>query len=150
MLGLPAVRARRHRARDLCVLAGGFACYPDLTVAEHLQLVLVSWPVHEVRTGVEEALEGPGLRGVRDQLPDELSSGESQMFVLACATTRPARVLVLDEPEQRLDATRWAQCTAVLERVERDGCAIVLATHSEQLRDALAEQTLVLTVRDEG
>ena len=150
VLGVPAVRARRRHARDLSVLTGGFAYYPDLTVAEHLQLIAASWPTQDLRTSVEDALTAAGLLVVRDQLPEELSSGESQMFALACATMRPARVLVLDEPEQRLDATRRAQCIAVLSRVKHDGCAIVMATHSEQLREALADQTLTLQARDDA
>ncbi|NAZ84447.1 ATP-binding cassette domain-containing protein [Kineococcus sp. R8] len=148
VLGRPADEARRACAADVSVLLAGFACYPDLTVREHLELVAAAWPAGRVLAGVDEVLAATGLGPVRGQFPDELSSGESQVFALACATMRPARLLLLDEPEQRLDADRRAQCLALLRRVKARGISIVVATHSRELRDGLADEVLALHARD--
>ena len=148
VLGVPATQSRRSHARQVSVLIGAFACYPDLTVHEHLQLIAASWPAPDLHENAEQVLTGAGLRTVRDQLPEELSSGESQIFALACATMRPARVLVLDEPEQRLDPTRATQAIAVLARARARGTSIVMATHSSDFRQALADEVLTLQPRD--
>lgn len=148
--GQPAAQARRTAAADLSVLLGPFASYRDLTVREHLAIVAASWPAVAANGSVQEVLARTGLSVVQHQLPGELSSGEAQMFSLACATMRPARLLVLDEPEQRLDAERRARTAQLLLAAKKRGAAVVLATHDAGLREAVADEVVHLHGRATG
>ncbi|WP_159798797.1 ABC transporter ATP-binding protein [Puerhibacterium puerhi] len=135
--GAPANVSRQRRREDLALLLDGLPTYPDLTVAEHLALVAAAWGPRHPGPGVDAWLARAGLTRVRDQLPAELSSGEGQMFALACTLYRPARLVVLDEPEQRLDA-RWRELARSLLVAALDaGRSLVVATHDQDLRAAL-------------
>lgn len=135
--GAPANVSRQRRREDLALLLDGLPTYPDLTVAEHLALVAAAWGPRHPGPGVAAWLERAGLTRVRDQHPAELSSGEGQMFALACTLYRPARLVVLDEPEQRLDA-RWRELVRSLLVAALDaGRSVVVATHDPGLRAAL-------------
>ena len=138
VLGLPATEARRRRREEVALLLGGLSAYPDLTVAEHLRLVSSAWAGRHPGPGVDEALAEAELERVRDQLPGELSSGESQLFALATTLYRPARLVVLDEPEQRLDARWRAVARRLVGRAADAGRALVVATHDPDLRADLA------------
>ncbi|MFD6178470.1 MULTISPECIES: ABC transporter ATP-binding protein [unclassified Isoptericola] len=140
VLGLPAGQARLRRREDVAVLLGGLSAYPDLTVAEHLRLVASAWAGRHPGPDVEAALAAAELDRVRDQLPGELSSGEGQMFALATTLYRPARLVLLDEPEQRLDA-RWRAVARRLVAGALDaGRALLVATHDPDLRADLARR----------
>lgn len=142
VFGRPAVEARMCRRADIVLLLDGLPTYPDLTVAEHLALVAAAWGSRHVlgdrpAPGIDDALGAAGLGRVRDQYPGELSSGESQMFALVCALYRPGALIILDEPEQRLD-TRWRErCRDLLLAALDAGRTLVVATHDEGLRAAL-------------
>ena len=140
VLGLPAPEARRRRREDVAQLLGGLAAYPDLTVAEHLRLVSSAWAGRHPGPSVEDALAAAELDRVRDQLPGELSSGEGQMFALAATLYRPARLVLLDEPEQRLDARWRSVARRLIGRAADAGRALVVATHDADLRADLAER----------
>ncbi|WP_402464324.1 ABC transporter ATP-binding protein [Isoptericola aurantiacus] len=138
VLGAPAERARRRYRDRIARLLGPVPAYPDLTVAEHLRLVQVAWAGRYPGPEVDEALAAATLDRVRDQYPAELSSGETQMFALVATLYRPASLVLLDEPEQRLDA-RWREVARELVLGALDqGRAVLAATHDPGLREVLA------------
>ena len=79
-----------------------------------------------------------------DRFPHELSSGQSRLVSLALALARPGAVLVLDEPEQRLDPDRLELVIGALRARAEAGTAIVLASHSPRLVGQLADRRLAL------
>lgn len=89
--------------REVCAVLGDFGVLPDLTVAEHLDLLARGHGVAAPRAVVTEALEEARIAHVADQVPYTLSSGQAQRFALATAMVRPWSLLIADEPEQRLD-----------------------------------------------
>lgn len=132
--------------RCIASLIGVPAFYPDLTVAEQLALINATWgiPVGESQTIVAESLESFGISNLKDRFVHELSSGQTQMFYLAATFIRPCQVLILDEPEQRLDPSRKdALVEAVLE-AKSGGAAIVFTSHDASLVDRLADATVDL------
>jgi ABC-2 type transport system ATP-binding protein len=138
VLGVPAREARLAHRESISRLLGPPPTYPDLTVVEHLKLVEVAWSGRHRGPDADAALATAHLDRVRDQFPGELSSGESQMFALALALYRPADLVLLDEPEQRLDAV-WRQVARELVLAALDqGRAVLAATHDPGLREALA------------
>nr|WP_237564335.1 ABC transporter ATP-binding protein [Actinomyces sp. 432] len=92
-------RQRRAVARDL----GEESFFPTLTVAEHLALVCYGHSTPAPERTAAELLDEFNLAAAAHALPDELSSGQRRRLALAAVLARPRRLLVLDEPEQRLD-----------------------------------------------
>ncbi|MCK1812942.1 ABC transporter ATP-binding protein [Streptomyces sp. XM4011] len=125
----PGTRARIATALDPT------AYYPDLTVREHLMLIALAHGLGEAaERAVTEQLAEHRLTERADALPRALSSGQTQAMLLAAALVRPHDLLILDEPEQRLDARARASLGARLARRKRTaGTAILLATHDAAL-----------------
>jgi ABC-type multidrug transport system ATPase subunit len=132
--------------RRVAVMIGLPPMAPDLTVFEHVLLVAKTWN-QDARAAVgatREVLADLGLQALGERFPHELSSGQTQLFGLALVLVRPFEVLILDEPEQRLDPEHVESVVRVLS-VRRDtGATLVIATHSPVLADELADHTLVL------
>ncbi|HEX6347358.1 ABC transporter ATP-binding protein [Umezawaea sp.] len=110
--------------------------FPDLSVVEHLDLLAHA----HGGGGVDEVLVELGLDGVVDQVPSTLSSGQRRRLALASCLVRPRRLLVLDEPEQRLDAAGRAWLAERLTAEKASGTAVLLATHDVELRHAVADR----------
>ncbi|MEV4617285.1 ABC transporter ATP-binding protein [Asanoa sp. NPDC049573] len=111
--------------------------FPDLSVAEHL--ALLAYAHGGGGDPVDEVLGELGLESARDQLPITLSSGQRRRLALASCLVRPRRVLVLDEPEQRLDVDGRAWLTDRLRREKAAGTAVLMASHDTELVDAVAD-----------
>jgi ABC-2 type transport system ATP-binding protein len=134
------------RARtEIAVVGDMVSAYPDLTVREHLQLVAVAHGAgHKAAALVDRALAECRLADHDTALPGALSSGQRQAMQLAAVLVRPRRLLVLDEPEQRLDpaARRWLADLLTAEK--RRGAAVLLATHHIELAESVADEAIVL------
>jgi len=131
---------------EIAVVGDMVSAYPDLTVREHLELVSVAHGAGRGATGlVDRALAECGLDGHDGALPGSLSSGQLQKLHLAAVLVRPRRVLVLDEPEQRLDpvARRWL--ADLVGRETAAGVAVLMATHHTELAAAVASHVIVLS-----
>lgn len=115
--------------------------FPSLTVREHLLLVARGHSVADPETRVEEELEFFGLQGRAHAIPDALSSGQRRRLLLAAGLIRPSSLLILDEPEQRLDPKMRV---AIGERIAEHGGAVVLVTHDPDLLLATASSCLVI------
>jgi ABC-2 type transport system ATP-binding protein len=130
---------------EIAVVGDPRSAYPDLTVREHLLMVAVA---HGGGRGapdlVDAALAECRLSDHAAALPGWLSSGQQQALQLAAVLVRPRRLLILDEPEQRLDpgARRWL--ADVLVREKARGVALLLATHHTELAEAVADEAIVL------
>jgi ABC-type multidrug transport system ATPase subunit len=144
--GEPVDRRNRTFRRRVASLLGAPPTAPDLTVEDHVRVVAATW--FRERNAAEEAALGVlgelGLDGLLRRFPHELSSGQQQLFALALVLARPFDVLILDEPEQRLDAERVAMVADVLARRREGGASLVVATHSPALTERLADRVLEL------
>lgn len=134
----PAVRAR------IAVAGDTVAFYPDLTVREHLELITVAHDVADADAWIDQVLADRRLSGHADHLPSALSSGQTQALQLAAALVRPRDLLILDEPEQRLDPAARTRLAALLRGEKADGVAVLLATHQAELVRAVADRVVVL------
>lgn len=134
----------RTRSR-LAVVADSPSFYPDLTVREHLQLVATAHGVGAERDRlVDAALADRRLSEHAEALPGALSSGQVQALLLAAALVRPRDVLVLDEPEQRLDPGARDRLAQRIAAEKQSGVAVLLATHHEELAAAAADHVVRL------
>jgi ABC-2 type transport system ATP-binding protein len=120
--------------------------YPGLTAREHAELVCRAHGQDPAAAGVDEALARFGLAGHADAIPPSLSSGQKQRLTLALALLRPSRLLILDEPEQRLDPEGRASVAALLRDYLADGGTILMASHDDTF--AAAAGTAVTGMAD--
>ncbi|MFE1320708.1 ABC transporter ATP-binding protein [Kitasatospora phosalacinea] len=134
----PRIRAR------VAVVGDTVAHYPDLTVREHLLLVAVAHGVADAADWVDQVLEDRSLTERADALPSALSSGQLQALLLACALVRPRDLLLLDEPEQRLDPEARRRLAELLRAELADGVAVLLVTHHTDLALEVADRAVVL------
>ncbi|RJK92834.1 ABC transporter ATP-binding protein [Vallicoccus soli] len=135
----PVVRAR------VAVVADAPAFWPDLTVREHLELVAAAHGVGEdAAAWVDWALEDRRVADHADARPAHLSSGQVQAVLLAAALVRPRDLLVLDEPEQRLDPGARERLGDRVRAEAAGGVGVLLATHHAELARAVADRVLVL------
>jgi ABC-type multidrug transport system ATPase subunit len=116
--------------------------FPDLSVREHLDLLAFGHGTPDAAGTVARVVGELGLDDAQDQLPGTLSSGQRRRLALASCFVRPRRLLVLDEPEQRLDAEGRAWLARAL-LAERDaGTAVLMASHDADLVDEVADWRL--------
>ncbi|GAA2390945.1 hypothetical protein Cme02nite_14200 [Catellatospora methionotrophica] len=120
--------------RQVGLLAEEPAWYPGLTVREHLALVALT---HGVTTPVDRALADFELTARAAASPLALSAGQRQRLALAATMARPSRLLLLDEPEQKLDAGFRDRLAAMLRAYAHAGGTVVLATHDAALVAAM-------------
>ncbi|MBT2501256.1 ABC transporter ATP-binding protein [Curtobacterium sp. ISL-83] len=147
--GRPVARRDRTFRRSVAALVGLPPMATDLTVEDHVRLVAATWFEERriAEASATEALGSLGLEGLVRRFPHELSTGQQQLVGLALVLARPFDVLVLDEPEQRLDADRLDVVGRVLGRRRDAGATLVVATHSTALADGLADRVLDLDAR---
>jgi ABC-2 type transport system ATP-binding protein len=127
--------------------------YPDLTVAEHLDLVALAHGVDDPRERIDELLDRLELSHRRDFHPSELSRGMRQKAQLACAFVRPCELLILDEPVVGLDPPSQLLLRDLLARMLAAGGAVLLTTHQLAFAEGLAHRGILLdegAVADEG
>lgn len=118
--------------------------FPDLSVVEHLDLLTRAHGVPEPDGVVDAILEEVQLVAQSGQLPGTLSSGQRRRLALGTAFVRPRKLLVLDEPEQRLDVEGVAWLAARLVSERERGLAIIMASHEPYLVEKVATRTVRL------
>ncbi|MBP1324921.1 ABC-type multidrug transport system ATPase subunit [Leucobacter exalbidus] len=141
----PSERDAAFRRR-VAALIGLPPMASDLTVFDHVALISATWHPEPRRAqlAAEQVLAELKLTALATRYPHELSSGQTQLFALAFVLVRPSRLLLLDEPEQRLDPGRVDMIAQALLARRAQGAAIVVATHSERLTRQLADHSLTL------
>ena len=142
--GSPVDERSPRTRRDLAVVMDDMDFFPDLSVVEHLDLFARAHGVPDVEETVDEVLREVGLVPQSAQLPGTLSSGQRRRLALASAFVRPRRLLVLDEPEQRLDAAGLDWLVGRLQREKAAGLGVLLASHEPDLVAAVADHVLDL------
>jgi ABC-type multidrug transport system ATPase subunit len=142
--GLPvmpdAVLFRRHVA----AVFDEDVFFPSLTVREHLLLVARGHSLSSPDEAVEAELSFFGLAERSNAVPDALSSGQRRRLLLAAAFIRPSCLLILDEPEQRLDPVMRDALAERIQQLADAGTTVVLVTHDPRLLVRTATACLVI------
>jgi ABC-type multidrug transport system ATPase subunit len=136
-------RDQTTRAR-IAPLIGSPTAYRDLTLIDHLVLIDSTWggAIDTADDRADDLLTSLEIDHLSERFPHELSSGQQQLFHLAMVLFRPARVLLLDEPEQRLDTHKRGLLTEILLSRKASGTALVAACHDHHMTAALADQVI--------
>jgi cell division transport system ATP-binding protein len=143
------------RRRIGCVFQD-FRLLPSKTVAENVAFALevIGKPKQTVQELVPEVLELVGLAGKEGRRPDELSGGEQQRVAIARAFVNKPMVLLADEPTGNLDPTTSVGIMKLLDRINRSGTTVVMATHDAAIVDSMRRRVIELdggrVVRDQA
>lgn len=144
VMGESMVEASPQIRRDMATVIDDLDFFPDLSVVEHLDLLARAHGQENPDDMVDAILEEVQLVPQSGQLPGTLSSGQRRRLALATAFVRPRKLLVMDEPEQRLDTEGVNWLAARLQSDRAKGLAIVFASHEPALVDRVATRVVEL------
>ena len=147
VLGVKMKETSPEIRRNVATVIDDLDFFPDLSVVEHLDLLARAHGIADPDDLVDEILEEVQLVPQAGQLPSTLSSGQRRRLALATAFVRPRRLLVLDEPEQRLDVEGIEWLGSRLKAELGDGLAIVRASHEPSLLAAIGAREVRLGER---
>ncbi|MDO5083313.1 MAG: ABC transporter ATP-binding protein [Arachnia propionica] len=147
VMGVRMSESNPEIRRSVATVIDDLDFFPDLSVVEHLDLLARAHGLADPDDLVDEILDEVQLVPQAGQLPATLSSGQRRRLALATAFVRPRRLLVLDEPEQRLDVEGVAWLGKRLKEELSDGLAVVLASHEPSLLEAIGAREVRLGAR---
>ena len=135
-----------HLRRTIGVVFQDFRLLPNKTVFENVAFALqvIGKPRHAISHTVPEVLELVGLEGKETRFPHELSGGEQQRVAIARAFVNRPAILLADEPTGNLDPTTSGGIMRLLERINKTGTTIVMATHDAELVDSMRKRVIEL------
>ena len=112
-----------------------FFLLPMLTAGENIELPQseAGVPRAERQRRTADLLAYVGLSARADHRPSQLSGGEMQRVAIARSLANRPRLLLADEPTGELDQVTGAHVAELLDRVNRDGTALVVVTHDTAL-----------------
>ncbi len=123
-----------------------FKLLPNKTVYENVAFALevIGRPEEAMRKQVPAILEVVGLGGKENRLPDELSGGEQQRVSVARAFVNRPLILLADEPTGNLDPATSVDVMVLLDRINRLGTTVVMATHDQHIVDQMRRRVIAL------
>jgi cell division transport system ATP-binding protein len=123
-----------------------FKLLPSKTVYENVAFALevLGHPRGIVQQQVRQVVELVGLAGKGDRYPDQLSGGEQQRVSIARSFVNRPPILLADEPTGNLDPATSVGIMRLLDRINRTGTTIVMATHDHAIVDAMRRRVIAL------
>jgi cell division transport system ATP-binding protein len=142
--------------RNIGTVFQDFKLLPNRTVFQNVAFALevIGKPKHVVDQRVPEILELVGLGDKLNNFPDELSGGEQQRVSVARAFVNRPLILLADEPTGNLDPATSVEIMKLLDRINRIGTTVIMATHDNAIVDAMRRRVIELdsgkVVRDQS
>jgi cell division transport system ATP-binding protein len=142
--------------RNIGTIFQDFKLLPSRTVYENVAFAMevIGRPRHVVRTQVPQVLDLVGLAKKAGRLPNELSGGEQQRVSIARAFVNRPLIVLADEPTGNLDPATTVGIMRILDRINRTGTTVVMATHDQRIVDAMRRRVVELDrgslVRDQS
>ena len=132
--------------RNIGCVFQDFKLLPNKTVFENVAFALevIGKSKHVVKTQVPEVLRLVGLQDKFKKLPDQLSGGEQQRVSIARAIVNRPPLLICDEPTGNLDPQTSRGIMDLLERINRTGTTILVATHDREMVDNMRRRVIAL------
>lgn len=141
--------------RQIGTVYQDFKLLPDKTVYGNVAFALecIGKPKSVIKAQVPEVLRLVGLAEKMDNYPDQLSGGEQQRVSVARAMVNRPPLLVCDEPTGNLDPAISLGIMKLLDRINRTGTTVVMATHDREMVDSMRKRVIALeaghVVRDQ-
>ncbi|HVM10357.1 MAG TPA: cell division ATP-binding protein FtsE [Acidimicrobiales bacterium] len=142
--------------RNIGSIFQNFNLLPNKTVYENVAFALevIGRPKHVIKTQVPQILDLVGLSKKLDNLPSELSGGEQQRVAIARAFVNRPLILLADEPTGNLDPNTSVGIMRLLDRINRTGTTVCMATHDQGIVDSMRRRVIELdrgtVVRDQA
>jgi cell division transport system ATP-binding protein len=142
--------------RQIGTVFQDFRLLPNKTVSENVAFALqvIGKPKAHINKVVPETLEMVGLDGKGQRMPDELSGGEQQRVAIARAFVNRPMILIADEPTGNLDPNTSVGIMKLLDRINRTGTTVVMATHDAGIVDQMRKRVIELddgrVIRDQA
>ncbi len=132
--------------RQIGTVFQDFRLLSSKTVYENVALAMqvIGKPKHAIQAAVPDVLDLVGLQGKEKRLPSELSGGEEQRVAIARAMVNRPPVLLADEPTGNLDPETSLGIMRLLDRINRTGTTVVMATHDAKVVDQLRKRVIEL------
>ena len=152
---MPGRKVPELRRRIGCVFQD-FRLLPKKNVYDNVAFALevINKPSRYIKRTVPEVLDMVGLTGKSRRLPNELSGGEQQRVAIARAFVNRPLLLLADEPTGNLDPDTSQGIMGLLERINRTGTTVIMATHDNNIVDAMRRRVIELdtgkVVRDQS
>jgi len=136
-----------HRQKHIGFIFQFFHLIPRLTALENVELplVLAGMAPRERRERAAAILDSVGLKARIDHRPDQLSGGERQRVAIGRAIVMQPSFLLADEPTGNLDSRSGDEIMQILERLNRNGIALLIVTHDPAIGSRARRH---LTLRD--
>jgi cell division transport system ATP-binding protein len=136
--------------RQIGTVFQDFRLLPNKTVAENVAFALqvIGKPRAQIRKIVPETLELVGLSGKEDRMPEELSGGEQQRVAMARAVANRPMIVIADEPTGNLDPATSVGIMKLLDRINRTGTTVIMATHDVGIVDQMRKRVIELADGD--
>jgi cell division transport system ATP-binding protein len=141
--------------RNIGCVFQDFKLLGNKTVTENVAFALevIGRPKSVIAKQVPEVLDLVGLGEKMDRMPDELSGGEQQRVSIARAFVNRPQILLADEPTGNLDPATSVEIMKLLDRINRTGTTVLMATHDHAIVDAMRRRVIELdqgvVVRDQ-
>ena len=142
--------------RQIGTVFQDFRLLNNKTVFDNVAIAMqvIGKPRHQEMSTVPETIEMVGLAGKERRLPHELSGGEQQRVAIARAFVNRPPIILADEPTGNLDPTTSVGIMRLLERINRTGTTVVMATHDDEIVDQMRKRVVELVdgqmVRDQA
>jgi cell division transport system ATP-binding protein len=132
--------------RNIGCVFQDFKLLPNKTASENVAFALevIGKSRHVIRTQVPEVLRLVGLEDKIDSYPDELSGGEQQRVSIARAFVNRPPLLLCDEPTGNLDPQTSLGIMKLLERINKTGTTVLVATHDRDMVDSMRKRVIAL------
>ena len=148
--GQDLTRMRNSRVpylrRQIGTVFQDFKLLPDKTVYENVSFALecIGKPRPVIDIQVPEVLRLVGLGQKMSAYPDQLSGGEQQRVSVARAMVNRPPLLICDEPTGNLDPAISLGIMKLLDRINRAGTTVVMATHDREMVDSMRKRVIAL------
>jgi cell division transport system ATP-binding protein len=142
--------------RNIGCIFQDYKLLPGKTVYENVAFAseVIGRPAHITKAQVPQILDLVGLSQKLDRFPDELSGGEQQRVSIARAFVNRPLILLADEPTGNLDPQTTVGIMRLLDRINRTGTTVVMATHDARIVDTMRRRVIELDhgslVRDQA
>ena len=132
--------------RNIGCVFQDFKLLPNKTVFENVAFALevIGKSRHVIKTQVPEVLRLVGLSDKLNSYPDQLSGGQQQRVSIARAIVNRPPLLICDEPTGHLDPQTSRGIMDLLERINRTGTTVLVATHDREMVDNMRRRVIAL------